>query len=453
MVKVSLLPQHIVEAISVYEGVTMSMSDFVYRYYRTNSVNIMVVYSWSNNRYMFFDGVSAEVLEATFAEDKQRISLLLKQNDISEDEYKSFLCLIDPKGNSEKYEKIGIEDNHFEEDKIYKEIYNAGFLYAFHFDITHKCNLRCKHCYHTFDEYSRDQDLTIFEIKELFQILRELGVFKVTLSGGEPLLREDLEEILCFADECNFVCEIYSNATLLNREILQMLKCHNVSKLSFSCYGFEKSSAEITGCKDFFAKLEQAITLCKEENMPFELKYPVTKENISEIQTFRAYCKEKNIRLSFEICLTPKLNGNTDNLSCKISCDEYRRMILENSDIMLYKAVNLQADEEIMCNAGRLSLYCDYRGCIYPCVSYRRKLGDYTELKTIWDDIIAERILPIPKHSDYPSFGTHSYCKYCYEICPALSMLENGSYGDCENSGCEIAKIVEEIHLLGNSRD
>lgn len=64
--------------------------------------------------------------------------------------------------------------------------------------VTDRCNLRCQHCMPE-EEYvwlPRGQILTFEEIRELVGIFTELGVDKVRLTGGEPLLRRDLPTLV-----------------------------------------------------------------------------------------------------------------------------------------------------------------------------------------------------------------------------------------------------------------
>jgi uncharacterized radical SAM superfamily Fe-S cluster-containing enzyme len=63
-------------------------------------------------------------------------------------------------------------------------------LFSVTLAVTNRCNYRCWHCYNA----GRDQqDIPLSAHKELVTELQELGVVHVTLSGGEPLLRDDLE--------------------------------------------------------------------------------------------------------------------------------------------------------------------------------------------------------------------------------------------------------------------
>ena len=61
---------------------------------------------------------------------------------------------------------------------------------------TKRCNLYCKHCYRDSDENAAENELTLEEGLKLVDEIKEAGIFRIViLSGGEPLLRDDLEII------------------------------------------------------------------------------------------------------------------------------------------------------------------------------------------------------------------------------------------------------------------
>ncbi len=65
-------------------------------------------------------------------------------------------------------------------------------------ELTNQCNLRCRHCYAGSGE-KLDNELSTAEVKGLLEELSRLGSVEVEFSGGEPLLRPDLFEIIAYA--------------------------------------------------------------------------------------------------------------------------------------------------------------------------------------------------------------------------------------------------------------
>ena len=78
------------------------------------------------------------------------------------------------------------------------QITNAPFMVVW--DVTHLCNLRCKHCYLDAREKMPDE-LTTKEAKNLIDELVDAGVVVLAFSGGEPLMREDIFELMSYAHQ------------------------------------------------------------------------------------------------------------------------------------------------------------------------------------------------------------------------------------------------------------
>ncbi|MFX1297707.1 MAG: radical SAM protein, partial [Promethearchaeota archaeon] len=82
------------------------------------------------------------------------------------------------------------------------------------FEITNKCNLRCKHCY---KENLDGNDLTLEQIQTILEKLSAFGISHLILTGGEPLLRKDLFQIIDFAIKNEIKnCAINTNGILLD---------------------------------------------------------------------------------------------------------------------------------------------------------------------------------------------------------------------------------------------
>lgn len=422
------------------------MNNIAFKFYRTKKNNILIVHSFKNGQILFYDDISAKLLHNLLLNDSKTLSKLLSENNISVIDWNEFVddFHLQIEQEAHQYETISNEFNHSEKE-VYEELYQAGFLYSFHLDLTKKCNFRCNHCYHTFESYDQN-DLSLDEIKILFETLEKIGVFKLVLSGGEPLLRQDIWDILELGKQHNFLIEIYSNGYLIDDNTVIKLKQYPVALLSFSYYGDEASTTKVTNNSLAHARLMNAAELCKANNIVFEFKYTILKENIDSIAYAREFCKTHSIPLSFELCITPKLNGSTDNLRSKITEEEYIRVFSEHKDIMLYPPVKNNETDEVQCSAAKYSLYCDYSGEIFPCVSWRTSLGHISDLERIWKELWEKNHLIQKKCSAFPSFNKFSFCEYCYQICPGLSCLEKNNDGDCYNAGCEIAKIVERIY-------
>ncbi len=101
-------------------------------------------------------------------------------------------------------------------------------------ELTYRCNLRCIHCYCT---NSISKELTLNEWKRAIDILKSWGTVFITFTGGEPLLREDLLQIMRYASKNGMALRLFTNGTLINEKIADHLKDMNLLEVEVSIQG------------------------------------------------------------------------------------------------------------------------------------------------------------------------------------------------------------------------
>src|SRR5882672_206267 len=110
---------------------------------------------------------------------------------------------------------------------------SLGIPFSAHLDLTYRCNERCEHCYLEHDDKG---EMSTVEIKDLLDQLQEAGVFLLTLSGGEALLRPDCFEIIERARELLFNVKLKTNAILIKEKEAQRLRALGVQQVQISIY-------------------------------------------------------------------------------------------------------------------------------------------------------------------------------------------------------------------------
>lgn len=104
-----------------------------------------------------------------------------------------------------------------------------------HLAITARCNLACPGCY--VPRSSAGPELTTAELRGLIDQWAEMRVFQLAMGGGEPLLREDLFEVLAYARRRGIVPNLTTNGTLLTSEIVHRLEESGVGRVNVSVNG------------------------------------------------------------------------------------------------------------------------------------------------------------------------------------------------------------------------
>ena len=82
-------------------------------------------------------------------------------------------------------------------------------------DLTYRCNERCVHCYLDHDDHG---EMTTAEIKDLLDQMADAGVFYLTISGGEIMMRRDFFEILEHARARTFCIKLKTNGVLIRKK-------------------------------------------------------------------------------------------------------------------------------------------------------------------------------------------------------------------------------------------
>lgn len=101
---------------------------------------------------------------------------------------------------------------------------------------TNQCNLNCLHC-HQNSGPSEEKELTTEEAFSVIEKLSEAGVSVLTFSGGEPLVRSNIFEVIKKAHDTGMLCTIASNGTLMTRDVVQKLKKAGIRRVEIGLDG------------------------------------------------------------------------------------------------------------------------------------------------------------------------------------------------------------------------
>src|SRR3989339_1232712 len=186
-----------------------------------------------------------------------------------------------------------------------------------HFELTHRCNLDCCHCY-VVDKEEGDE-LTYPEIIDILKQLQEMGTVSLALSGGEIFLREDLSEIIRFAGQ-HFVVILLTNGTFITPSIVQCLKEIGISQVEISLYGASPQVHDaITGVSGSYIRTINALGLLQREQIPTVIKSTMMRENIHEYEGLKDIARRLGARFSIGPMVIPKVDGSRNPLQYQIS--------------------------------------------------------------------------------------------------------------------------------------
>lgn len=151
------------------------------------------------------------------------------------------------------------------------------------FNCTPKCNLKCIHCYSYSEPASADQQLTTAEAKELISQLAEFGCQIILFSGGEPLIREDIFELIAYAGSLGLRPVLSTNGTLIDEPMAEELARLNVGYVGISIDGPEKIHDKFRNKTGAFAASVRGIENCRNVGLKTGLRFTITKANADDI--------------------------------------------------------------------------------------------------------------------------------------------------------------------------
>lgn len=151
-------------------------------------------------------------------------------------------------------------------------------------ELTHRCPLQCPYCSNPLELERSNVELTADEWGETFRQAASIGALQLHLSGGEPTVRRDLEEILAQAVDAGLYTNLVTSAVLLTRERLQRLAEIGLDHVQVSIQDVVPESADkISGYQGGVAKKREVARWTREFRMGLTINAPMHRQNIAHL--------------------------------------------------------------------------------------------------------------------------------------------------------------------------
>lgn len=172
------------------------------------------------------------------------------------------------------------------------------------FTINYKCDGNCVYCFIKPDIASKNANITDeLSIEEFQEILKQaipLGLEEIQLSGGEPLLKKDILEFVKIAKNLGLRVGIFTNGSMLNKEILEKLKSLKLDwirvGLGGSDYKMSQRAGRLNDTKERFNKILSNIKSSVNAGFITGVFTPVTKNNYKDIRRTAALAKDLGVK-------------------------------------------------------------------------------------------------------------------------------------------------------------
>lgn len=266
-------------------------------------------------------------------------------------------------------------------------------------NVTQRCNLRCAHCYIDSSELSTADpgELTTDEgIGLIDQIADFTPGAMLVFSGGEPLLREDLPELIRAASDKRLMPVLGTNGTLLNDDTAKKLRECGVKGVGISLDSLNPAKHDaFRGVQGAWEKTMKGIIACRKHGLEFQIQTTVTKKNYSEIPEIIGYASKigaKAFNLFFLVCtgrgqemtdISPHLYERMLRYLAKVQ-GQYNMMVRARCAPHFVRISQSEADKEdaafprawsVGCMAGINYCRITPNGEVTPCPYLPLKLG------------------------------------------------------------------------------
>lgn len=284
-------------------------------------------------------------------------------------------------------------------EQVLQKTWRDNLLFSALVELTYRCNLDCFFCYN--DLGLRGEPLRTEQYRSFFEDLRDLQVLNLTLSGGEPLAHPDFLQLGARARELGFVVRIKSNGHALRGEMARRIRDEvDPFLIEVSLHGATAATHDrqtrVPGSFDrLLANLREMLGL----GLRVKINSTLTRWNEGEIEEMLALVDGLGLPLQFDPEVTPRDDGDVEPLSIAPSREALERLFslqaarAGSGAGSATLSVAREGDEgttpvplQKHCGAGSAGIAVDPYGNVYPCVQWRRPVGNLHEqsIREIW---------------------------------------------------------------------
>ena len=311
-------------------------------------------------------------------------------------------------------------------------------------DLTYRCNERCVHCYLDHDDHG---EMNTAEIKGLLDQMADAGVFFLTISGGEIMMRKDFFEILEHAHARTFSIKLKTNGVLIRKKEAERIRALGVESVQISVYSHRADVHDaITKMPGSFRQTIEAVRLLRTVGLHVTMANVLMVQNAQDYPGVRALANELGAQCTLDPTITPMMDGDRSILELNVDKAALREVFRDGAlvgNVEEFCAPPQGVDEDALdmlpCSAGHTACYVSPYGDVYPCVQFPLPSGNVrrTKFVDIWRDSPQLKEVRSITLRDMPSCSQCTHGATCTR-CPGLAYLEGNmrgpSYQDCEKS-------------------
>lgn len=339
------------------------------------------------------------------------------------------------------------------------------------FELTGRCNLSCKMCLVRVDQKRMKElglrERTADEWIHMAEQAAKAGTLSLLLTGGEVMLRSDFCEIYEAISKMGFLLIVYTNATMVTDEIMDVFRKFPPHKIGVTMYGASKETYEkLCGCADGYDRFVDGVRQLSGLPSLFDIRTTIVRDNLCDLQEMKDFTAktigaDKVLHISRnvvdtirggiacprEVRLKPEENMNLVFPGLRVLRDQMladRSMLPEDKTSKLIMRHRIPKEGYLFrnCGAGVNEYAINWAGRMYACEMITE---GYTEpfeegFLTAWNRLPGQ----------YPVSHSIEKCESCIyaglcDTCPANRLAETGDWFGIPEYACQEAKYVYQL--------
>ena len=218
-------------------------------------------------------------------------------------------------------------------ENVVRDKYERPIL-SLRITLTNRCNVNCLYCHHDGMVKSKDE-MTADEVYTICKVAKKIGVRKIRLSGGEPLLKKDIVETVEKISSLDFKDISMTTNGILLEKYAQDLKDAGLDRVNVSLDTLNRETFEFITQKDYLEDAKKGILKAVEVGLyPVKINMVIMKDiNQDEVKDMFEFCKKNNMVLQLiELIESENCDDDKFNAEYHYSLDELENKLADIAD-------------------------------------------------------------------------------------------------------------------------
>lgn len=322
------------------------------------------------------------------------------------------------------------------------------------FELTSRCNLACRMCYIRHpanDREVKERELSAGAWLDLARDAVANGMVFLLLTGGEIFLRRDFFDIYEPLTHMGLVITLYTNGSLVTKEIARRLAEIPPSSTDITLYGATAATYDsITGVSGSCESCCAGIEILLAHGVPLALRATITEQNMGEFEAMQQMAENWGVPFSADWILSKRRDGAPSDVeNCRVSPSDCAKLATLNAtsskgqiEAPLSEVPPPDGNANFYCNAGQVSFVVSPAGEMNVCMDLAMPKARPLDIgfHEAWEQV-RDFVASVPPVSQTCiDCDVRDYCPRC----PAWSSLETQLLTEPVPYLCNIARAMKE---------